>query len=136
MRRLSPIEALKPQARQRATAWATAPAALVPHWRGLSLHQLLRQRQQTWTSTTTSNKSRTSLLAPTPLHRHRFWSSRCMSAAAAAILQRPSVPGAMASAYSAYHGPAAAASQFTTTALGRWSVLTHPLPGLFHAPLG
>ncbi|RSL67075.1 hypothetical protein CEP53_003126 [Fusarium sp. AF-6] len=133
MRRLSPIEALKPQARQRATALAVTAAraaTAVPHWRGLSLHQLLRQRQQTWTSTTTSNKSTTSLLDPTPPHRHRFWPSRRMSAAASAILQRHSVPGAMASAYSAYHGPAAAASQFTTTALGRWSVLNHPLPAI------
>ena len=35
---------------------------------------------------------------------------------------------AMASAYSAYHG-AANGSQFTVTALGRWSILNTPLPG-------
>lgn len=34
----------------------------------------------------------------------------------------------MASAFSAYHGPTAVASQHTVTALGRWSILNHALP--------
>ncbi|RFU80801.1 hypothetical protein TARUN_1458 [Trichoderma arundinaceum] len=40
-----------------------------------------------------------------------------------------SLSSAMASAYSAYHG-APKSSQFTVTALGRWSILTKPLPAV------
>ncbi|KAF5677210.1 nucleolar rRNA processing protein [Fusarium heterosporum] len=36
----------------------------------------------------------------------------------------------MASAFSAYHGPAAVASQHTITALGRWSILNQSLPAV------
>ncbi|KAM0245430.1 hypothetical protein ACHAP5_005385 [Fusarium lateritium] len=36
----------------------------------------------------------------------------------------------MASAFSAYHGPSATASQHTLTALGRWSVLNQSLPAV------
>lgn len=52
------------------------------------------------------------------------------AAAIAARLRSPPVPrlSAMASAYSAYHG-ATRNSQFTVTALGRWSVLSKQLPG-------
>ncbi|KAM5352085.1 hypothetical protein ACJ41O_004808 [Fusarium nematophilum] len=50
--------------------------------------------------------------------------------AAAARLRSNSPASAMASAYSAYHGPGAASSQFTVTALGRWSILNQPLPGV------
>lgn len=57
--------------------------------------------------------------------------STCMIAARRL---RPSLPSsAMASAYSAYHG-AANGSQFTVTALGRWSILNKQLPG-GHRPL-
>lgn len=139
MRRLSPIEALKPQAR-RVTVTAgvatTAPAALtlrrpVPHW------PLILQGQQTWTSTTSSKII--NLLPPklnTRRHpRDNYWLATSRPSILATRIaslrhRRPGLLGAMASAFSAYHGPAAIASQHTVTALGRWSILNHALPGL------
>ncbi|KAF4980945.1 hypothetical protein FZEAL_3165 [Fusarium zealandicum] len=119
MRRLSPIEALKPQA---SGLRRQAPAAL-PHWRGSSIHQ----RQQTCTFTTSSRKTRANLISPTASTRILPTQTPSCLLAAAARIRSPSVSSAMATAYSAYHG-AAAPSQFTVTALGRWSVLSHPLP--------
>lgn len=45
-------------------------------------------------------------------------------------------PGAMASAYSVYHGAANASSNgspLTITAMSRWSSISKPLPGVFPA---
>ncbi|KAF5011541.1 hypothetical protein FDECE_2352 [Fusarium decemcellulare] len=137
MRRLSPVEALKPQASR-----GTLPG---PHRRGWPV-PIQQRRQQTWTSasasasasTSTSSSTRTGPAANTtstaslqPQPRHPPPS--CMLAATARLRSlsvSSGSPGAMASAYSAYHGPAAAASQFTITALGRWSILNHPLPAV------
>lgn len=58
-----------------------------------------------------------------------------LAARAKACLRRQRLSSSpMASAYSTYHG-AANGSEFTVTALGRWSVLTKQLPGaMFWVP--
>jgi hypothetical protein len=144
MRRLSPVEALKPQARPVAVAVAVAVTAtgattagasaavtlrrLLPHW------PLILQGRQTWTSTTSSNID----ISQSPKLNRRRYPKASYTLATSPTLRVVTVPtryrrlslsGAMASAFSAYHGPTAVASQHTITALGRWSVLNHALPG-------
>lgn len=133
MRRLSPVQVLKPQARRVAGAVGAASTAVnlhrpVPHW------PLILQGRQTWTSTTSSKV--VNLHSP-KLNRRRYPKAGCTLAASPVSVsvtaltryRSLNLPGAMASAFSAYHGSAAVASQHTITALGRWSVLNHPLPG-------
>ncbi|KAL6914256.1 hypothetical protein FSST1_012016 [Fusarium sambucinum] len=147
MRRLSPVEALKPQARSaivgaRVTV-TTAPAATTAAavtLRRLPLlpgphRPLILQGRQTWTSTTSSNINNSQ--SPT-LNRRRYPKGSCTlatspnsRAASALVCYRIfSLSGAMASAFSAYHGPTVVASQHTVTALGRWSILNHALPAV------
>ncbi|QGI94309.1 hypothetical protein CEK26_007378 [Fusarium fujikuroi] len=128
MRRLSPVQALEPPRASSVTV--TTPR---PH-----RHFILKGRQ-TWTSTTSSNNAN-STLASLFLHPNlpRYSTTSCMLATSPSIatttassrLRRLSISGAMASAFSAYHGPAATASQHTITALGRWSVLNNSLPAV------
>lgn len=127
MRRLSPVQALE-------LPLASSVAVVTP---GPHRHFILQGRQ-TWTSTTSSTIAN-STLASHFLHPNspRYRATNCMlfaspykaTATASSRLRRPSISGAMASAFSAYHGPTAAASQHTITALGRWSVLNNSLPG-------
>lgn len=127
MRRLSPVQALEPPRASSVTV--TTPR---PH------RHFILQGRQTWTSTTSSNNAN-STLASLFLHPNlpRYSTTSCMLAISPSIatttassrLRRLSISGAMASAFSAYHGPAATASQHTITALGRWSVLNNSLPG-------
>ncbi|KAF4456587.1 hypothetical protein F53441_1331 [Fusarium austroafricanum] len=137
MRRLSPVTALEPQACSVAVAASFAkPSPRLrskprPHW------PYILKGRQTWTSTTSWNVAKsTSASLSFHLNRPRHSETSCMlsasapSASISAHLRRLSLSGAMASAFSAYHGPAAAASQHTITALGRWSVLNSPLPAV------
>ncbi|KAL7905673.1 hypothetical protein GGI35DRAFT_131968 [Trichoderma velutinum] len=59
---------------------------------------------------------------------HCILQSRSITVAARLRRLSSSLSSAMASAYSAYHG--AKSSQFTVTALGRWSILTKQLPAV------
>lgn len=108
MRRLPPVDALKPQA---ASARCKLPHR--PHQRHLKVHHSWPYLGQI--SATTS---------PPSLPSHAAF-RRCMLATR---LPNPSLPsGVMASAYSVHHG----APSFTITALGRWSVINKQLPGTF-----
>ncbi|KAF7546788.1 hypothetical protein G7Z17_g8173 [Cylindrodendrum hubeiense] len=124
MRRLSPINALKPQASSASCSARGGRSSL-----GLALCRqapvvALPHRRSSPTNpppTSTSKSTAKSASSPQP---------PCCLLAASTRLRSPSgVSSAMASAYSALHG-AAAASNFTVTALGRWSVLNGTLPAV------
>ncbi|UNI17416.1 hypothetical protein JDV02_003759 [Purpureocillium takamizusanense] len=82
-------------------------------------------RRPTATSTLTSTSSPSPLRPSQTRTAPPLQSPTCMLATRR--LRSPLSPSAMASAYSAYHG-AANASQFTITALGRWSSISKQLP--------
>ncbi|OBS22156.1 hypothetical protein FPOA_08492 [Fusarium poae] len=138
MRRLSPVEALKPGARGTVTTATAAAVAAAVTLRRLPLlphRPLILQGRQTWTSTTSSNINNSQ---SSTLNRRRYPKSCCALAISptskvaitSVCHHRFNLSDAMASAsaFSAYHGPTAVASQHTVTALGRWSILNHALP--------
>lgn len=177
VRRLSPVNALKPQAGSFCfRAPARRVGAVVPHHQRLHHHLHLHHqrarlelpialthhhwRQQRQPSTETGPETIRAVIGNavasasslSPL-RQSLPGSRVLAAVPRIrthIRRRCIDPRAMVSAYSAYHsasaaaaanapannaGPVAApqaspASNFTTTALGRWSVVNKPLPAV------
>lgn len=156
MRRLSPIDALnalKPQANRviegrglkKLCQQQAPPVVVLPHRRSSRpsiIHQQKRHHSpaklpvfvtQTSTSTTTNppptSSTTTSRFASTTKSPFPQNPPCCLLAATIRFPKPSGVSSAMASAYSALHGTAAA-SNFTITALGRWSVLSSTLPAV------
>lgn len=151
VRRLSPVNALKPQANSSCYSGCysggssndlavASTSTELPH-QGLSLASRHNSHQKHHQNQTTK---RSILVGPASALSHRIRqssASRCMLSASPRLRKPCVVSSAMASAYSAYHGAASAAaiaavpvpqpspaSHFTTTALNRWSILNRQLP--------
>lgn len=131
MRRLSlSTNALKPQAGRyndvRNCARKVQLSTGRPHQRDFSNYPF--RHRYFWAvkaSSSTTNVKPTTDVSSKPISHQPLC---CMLTAATQFRGKRVAPDAMASAYSVHQG-AAAASQFTITALGRWSVLNKPLPG-------
>jgi hypothetical protein len=134
MQRLSPVKALKLQGTYFCVIGSVAVART--HWPSPASSLSILKGRQTRTSTTSSTVTNSRLnLTLTTISNLRPRYIELSRIIALSPIQTPGslcrlgLSRAMASAFSAYHGPSATASQHTVTALGRWSVLNQPLPG-------